>query len=117
MEGSAGSPKTGAVQDGIAGTIVDANLASGMGTSSISLDYKLSDWVVMQNVASDVTVYIRADAPLNGGLFGPGPTLTNVPHTVGFTFGGGHVLYTSFHQEPGVNQAQERVLQLLMFTL
>jgi hypothetical protein len=42
---------------------------------------------------------------------------TNIPHTVGFSFGAGKVLYTSFHQEPGINFDQERILQLLMFEL
>jgi hypothetical protein len=109
---AANSPKFGTPVNGLAATIVDANLATGMGTSSISLDYQLGEWVAMQAVASGVTVYITGDAPLEDGS-----NLTDVPHTVGFNVGAGRVLYTSFHQEPGVNQNQERVLQLLMFEL
>ena len=33
------------------------------------------------------------------------------------TAGAGRVLYTSFHQEPGISLEQERVLELLMFEL
>ncbi len=106
-----GSAKTGNTVTGLPGVIVDSNLAAGMGSTSIALDYPLIDWVAMQAVAPDVTVYITADAPLTD------TTLTDVPHTVGFNAGAGRVLYTSFHQEPGVNQQQERVLQLLMFEL
>ena len=109
---AANSPKFGIATTGLAGTIVDAGLAAGMGSSSIALDYQLNEWVAMQAVAAGVTVYITGDAPLEDGT-----SLTNVPHTVGFNVGAGRVLYTSFHQEPGVNQQQERVLQLLMFEL
>ena len=111
FSGTAG-PKFGDTVNGLPGTIIDANLATGMGSSSIALDYQLPEWVAMQAAAPGVTVYITADAPLQDGT-----TLTNVPHTVGFNAGAGRVLYTSFHQEPGVNQNQERVLQLLMFEL
>ena len=35
----------------------------------------------------------------------------------GFSPGSGKVIYSSFHQEPGINVQQERVLQLLVFQL
>lgn len=107
-----GASKHGVTTNAIQGTIADVALATSMGTSQIELHYPLVAWVPMQAVASDVTIYIQADAPVDNG-----PTLTNVPHTVGFNAGSGRVIYTSFHQEPGISPAQERVLQLLMFEL
>ena len=92
--------------------IVDASLATAMGNVDIELHYPLPSWVPMQAVAADVTVYIEGEAPLDDGS-----TLPSVPHTVGFNAGAGRVIYTSFHQEPGISIAQERVLELLMFEL
>jgi hypothetical protein len=66
----------------------------------------------MTAVSTDVRVFIRANAP----VFGP-YLLYDVPHTVSFTYGSGTVVYTSFHQEPGINQQMEQVLKLLMFEL
>lgn len=107
-----GSSKRGATTDVLQGTIVDGTLAAQMGSPDIELHYPLPAWVPMQAVAAAVQVYIRADAPLDDGT-----SLVSVPHTVGFNSGAGRVIYTSFHQEPGISPAQERVLQLLMFEL
>jgi hypothetical protein len=104
--------KVGDFATAINGTIVDASLATAMGDADIELHYPLPSWVPMQAVAADVTVYIQGEAPLDDGS-----TLSNVPHTVGFNAGAGRVIYTSFHQEPGISLAQERVLELLMFEL
>ena len=87
-------------------------LAAAMGSPNIELHYPLPSWVPIASVASNVTTYIRGDAPQSSSS-----TLVNVPHTVGFNAGAGRVIYTSFHQEPGISAAQERVLQLLMFEL
>lgn len=107
-----GSSKQGATATAIPGVIVDAQLAAAMGDADIELHYPLPSWVPMETVAQGVTVYIEGAAPLNDGTTRP-----NVPHTVGFNAGAGRVIYTSFHQEPGISQAQERVLELLMFEL
>jgi hypothetical protein len=107
-----GSSKIGRTVDFLQGSIVDPGLALQMGTSTIELHYPLGDWVAVEGVDANVQVYIRADAPLTNNT-----ALGNVPHTVGFNAGAGRVIYTSFHQEPGISPAQERVLQLLMFEL
>jgi hypothetical protein len=101
----------GDVVDALPATVSDATLASALGTSNVAIAYPYG-FVVMQSVASGVRVYIRGDAPL-----WTGNTLDDVPHTVGFTVGAGNVIYTSFHQEPGVNGTLEQVLRLLMFEL
>lgn len=69
-------------------------------------------FAAMQSVSSTVQVYISGDAPLYTGQ-----TLADAPHLVGFPYGAGKVVYTSFHQEPGVHPQMEQVLHLLMFEL
>ncbi len=58
----------------------------------------------MVSVDDDVQVYIEADAPLLNG--NPSSTITDAPMIVGFDHGEGRVVYSSFHQEPGIGQQQ-----------
>ncbi len=104
--------------DAVNANIVDVPLAGAMGQSSLEIHYQLQQWAVMTDVSSEVRVYLRADADIaSGGFFGGSDTLDDVPHTVGFEYGQGKVIYTSFHQEPGLNVDAERLLQLLVFEL
>lgn len=101
----------GEIADALPAVVSDAALAGALGTTNVSIAYPYG-FAVMQSASSSVRVYIRGDAPLwTGG------SLSNVPHTAGFTVGAGNVIYTSFHQEPGVNATLEQVLRLLMFEL
>ena len=97
--------------DALPAVVADAALANALGTTSVDIAYPYG-FAVMESVAASVHVYIRGDAPL-----WTGQTLSNVPHTAGFTVGQGRVIYTSFHQEPGANPTLEQVLRLLMFEL
>lgn len=100
------------------GTVTDLALSQALGQSNIELHYPLPAWTAMESVAAQVQVYIRANATIGLGVTQIiEQTLTNVPHTVGFQVGQGKVIYTSFHQEPGINVQMERVLQLLVFEL
>ncbi|MBI1944592.1 MAG: carboxypeptidase regulatory-like domain-containing protein [Deltaproteobacteria bacterium] len=94
------------------GQIVDPGLAGSLASTTIELHYPLLAWAVIQDVFANVTVYIRADAPLMDGT-----TLANVPHTVRFSGGQGRVLYTSFHQEANISEQMEHALRILMFEL
>ncbi|OGQ20451.1 MAG: hypothetical protein A2138_26740 [Deltaproteobacteria bacterium RBG_16_71_12] len=94
------------------GQIVDDGLAGSLASTTIELHYPLLAWAVIQDVSQNVTVYIRADAPLMDGT-----TLSNVPHTVRFLGGQGRVLYTSFHQEANISEQMEHALRILMFEL
>lgn len=101
----------GEIADALPAVVSDAALAGALGTTNVSIAYPYG-FAVMQSASSGVRIYIRGDAPLwTGG------NLSNVPHTAGFTVGQGNVIYTSFHQEPGVNATLEQVLRLLMFEL
>lgn len=107
----------GASQDSILGSVVDLPLATALGSNTLELHYPLAAWAVMEAVAPQVRVYIQANAQVSQGLFSGTTTLNDVPHTVSFPVGQGKVVYTSFHQEPGINEQMERVLQLLVFEL
>jgi hypothetical protein len=92
-------------------SVVDTGLAQSLGQYNVTV--KLwAPWAIMESVASDVRVFIR----------GPAETYTGysdgqAPYTVGFSYGAGEVIYTSWHQEPGINVDAERALQLLVFEL
>lgn len=113
------SAKKGFSTNSIVGSVTDLALATMLGSNQIELHYPLGAWAIMVAVAAQVRVYIRGNAPWTNNPFGFSPqgTHSNVPHTVSFAVGEGKVVYTSFHQEPGINQQMERVLQLLVFEL
>ncbi len=107
----------GATMSAVYADISDLSLAQAMGQNSIEIHYALPAWAIMESVSSSVRVYLRADADVSD-LYGFAiDTLYDVPHTVGFSYGEGKVIYTSFHQEPGLNVDAERLLQLLVFEL
>jgi hypothetical protein len=108
------SAQTGAVGS-YSGTVLDSSLSAGLGTTSIQLNYPLPVWAVMEGVGVGTTIHISGDADVEE-LFET-TSLSNVPHTVSFEAGAGKVVFSSFHQEPGVNVQQEQVLRMLMFQL
>jgi hypothetical protein len=114
-DGTSNAAEVGATVDSVTATVTDATLATQLGQSTLELHYPLPAWAVMTDVDSSVRVYVRADADYD--TFLTSGTQNNVPHTVSFEYGQGKVIYTSFHQEPGINLTMERVLQLLMFEL
>ena len=104
--------------ESIVGTVMDGALSTALGSTSIELHYPLTAWTVMESVAAQVRVFIRADADMEDRTAPNNRRyLSNVPHTVAFQYGQGQVIYTSFHQEPGINLQMEQVLQLLIFEL
>jgi hypothetical protein len=104
--------KVGDAPFDITANITDGQMALSLGQNTMELHYPLLQWAVMDSVSAQTTVYVRADADLLDGS-----TAREVPHTVAFRPGAGRVLFTSFHQEPGINPDMERVLQLLIFEL
>jgi hypothetical protein len=107
----------GAIMESVYATIDDISLAQAMGQSSVEIHYPLPVWALMESVSSQVRVYLRANADVGDSFGSTTTTLYSVPHTVGFAHGQGKVIYTSFHQEPGLNLDAERLLQLLVFEL
>lgn len=92
--------------------VLDEGLRGALQTSAVPIHYGLSTWSVMTGVATDVHVYLEADAPLLDG-----DVILDAPQIVGFNYGDGRVVYSSFHQEPGIGVEQEEVLKLIMFEL
>ncbi len=108
-----GAANKGESANNISAQIVDAGLAASFGGVNATLHYPLAGWSVVRDVANDVTVYAKADVNLRSG----GGRVRNAPQMVGFKDGEGTVIYSSFHQEPGINPDQLRMLQILMFEL
>ena len=104
--------EAGCGRDATPAAIVDAQMAASLGQTSLNLHYPLAEWAVMQSVSAQTTIYVRGGADLLDGTH-----LDDVPHTVAFRPGAGRVLFTSFHQEAGINPDMQRILQLLMFEL
>jgi hypothetical protein len=102
----------GQIADALPAQVLDPSLAMGLGKTTINIHYGLTTWSAMTSVATDVHTYLTADSPLLDGT-----TLYGAPQIVGFTYGTGHVVYSSFHQEPGIGADQEHILKLLMFEL
>ncbi len=109
---SVDAAKVGFAPFDVTSSITDAAMSSSLGQTSMELHYPLAQWAVMESVSAETTVYVRANAKLDTGV-----TLQNVPHTIAFRPGAGRVLFTSFHQEAGINPDMQRILQLLMFEL
>jgi hypothetical protein len=82
-----------------------------MGIDQFDIHFRYVLWAVIADVAPETTIYTRGDAPTDAGV------MLDVPLTVGFSVGQGRVLYTTFHQEPGIESATERLLRFLMFEL
>lgn len=100
----------------IVATISDVTLGAAMGQNDFVLHHQWDEWAVISQVASNVRVYVRG--PASADVDGVIEELPDVPYTVGFTFGAGKVIYTSFHQEEAnMNPDAERLLQLLVFEL
>jgi hypothetical protein len=91
--------------------IVEPGLRAAMGIDQFDIHFRYVLWAVIADVAPETTIYTRGDAPTDAGI------MPDVPLTVGFSVGQGRVLYTTFHQEPGIESATEQLLRLLMFEL
>ncbi len=106
------SANQGDIVNALSAKVVDPALAQGLGKSTISIHYGLTTWSAMVSVDSSVHTYLTATSPLMNGQ-----SIKDAPHIVGFQSGKGHVVYSSFHQEPGIGLDQEKILKLLMFEL
>lgn len=81
----------------VEGTITDAGMRDFVGQDTLSIFYDLSGWVPITQVSAGVDVYMRNTVEY------PGPssdleTHPNIPVVVGFSYGSGYVVYTSFHE-------------------
>lgn len=107
-----GAADQGDSVDSLPADVLDENLSMALGHSVIDLHYGLTTWSAMVSVHETVHVYIEADSPLLNG-----DVLERAPQLVGFDHGDGRVIYSSFHQEPGIGVDQEQVVRLILFEL
>jgi hypothetical protein len=107
-----GDADLGASVDALPAAVLSSELAAQLSATTVPLKYGLATWSVMTSVDDGVDIYLEADAPLLGD-----DTFENAPQIVGFNHGLGRVVYSSFHQEPGIGALQEQVLKLIMFEL
>lgn len=82
--------KKGEVQN-VEADVVDSGLEQHLDSDSISLSFDKANWVPVDNISVEVTTYVQGEVGWSGG-FGEKPIV------IGFDYGEGRVLYTSFHQ-------------------
>jgi hypothetical protein len=89
----------------------------GIDPDAVTINLAFGDGVVVERVAADVTVYVRADREYRSG--GGATTFPDSPITMGFTEGSGQVFFTSFHQEQdeAVNGPEDSVLSYVVVQL
>ncbi len=105
-------PYLGDAADGLQATVADPALRLALGKDTASIDFDLSDWVVVDSVASGVAVLLSGPAPLTLGT-----TLPNRPYAVQFADGSGRVTYTSFHNEVQTTADVDRLLEQMLLGL
>jgi SAM-dependent methyltransferase len=102
--------------------VLEPGLAEYLGSDSVEIGFSFGNFVLISDVASGVTTYLRSDMVyrINSGT----QVLTDAPITVGFSEGLGRVIFTTFHQETDVDGTTEQldgpedlVLRYLIFSL
>ena len=97
--------------DGSAGTydcsITDSGLREMLG-GNIRIKFDLGAWVLLNNVDERVRLYVEADNLFQGSSNG-----RRLPVVVGFQYGSGHVLATSFHNEKQLSDREKQLLRFL----
>lgn len=92
--------------------IVDQGLANFLESGTIEIDYNLSAWTPIKDIdTSKVKVYVKGfDQD-----YGPNDEyIRNKPLLVSFPYGEGAVMYTTFHNEAGLNEETKKLLEYLV---
>jgi len=73
-------------------TVVDSQLLQVLGENRVTLNFDYPAWAVVEGVAADVRVFLKADVELlRGGI------KRDVPVLMSFKYGEGEVIFTSYH--------------------
>ncbi len=97
--------KTGTVS----GTILRQELEDYLGSSTVDIYFDLPYWVVIEDVGPATEVLIEADVEYYDG------SLADSPLMVDFNYGAGKVGYTTFHNEPQLDDQVRTVLVYFIF--
>lgn len=97
--------KTGTVS----GTILRQELEDYLGSSTVDIYFDLPYWVVIEDVGPATETLIEADVEYYDG------SLADSPLMVDFNYGTGKVGYTTFHNEPQLDDQVRTVLVYFIF--
>jgi hypothetical protein len=108
-------PYTG-VEGKVDGRVLDGSMKALLG-DSIDLTYDLGGWVVPQGVGQNAAPMVKGDANLyNVNTQSPSGTQTGAPLAVRIG-AGGTVIYTTFHNEPQLDEAMREALKEIILSL
>lgn len=93
----------------ITGTITDGGLEQFVGKPSVQIAYDLSAWKTLSQVSNTPTVLVR------GTIATDQDGSQNQPLAIAFSYGSGHVVYTTFHNEAGITADQLVVLRYFIY--
>lgn len=85
------------VSESINAAVSDSKLASELENDSLDLSFDYTYWTVMESVSSDVTVYLEGDVEYRPSNADSSILLENAPLLIGFNYGRGQVIFSSFH--------------------
>ncbi len=106
-----------APQQDTVGEIVDPGLRDYLGQDTVNLTYDLGSWNPIVSVGPDVDVYVTNTVHY-GDEYGYNDTEhEDVPTVIGFEYGTGYVLYTSFHEAAQSNLTLRLMEYLVLIPL
>ena len=108
----AGSAKVGVSEDNVNSVVIDERLQEALGKNRILVNFNLGGWVIIDAVSNQTEVWVRADS-----VHTYTETLLNKPLMVRFNYGGGQVIYTSFHNEAQVTKDMIEILITVIYSL
>ncbi|MBD3372599.1 MAG: hypothetical protein GF403_07790 [Candidatus Coatesbacteria bacterium] len=93
----------------VTGEILRQELEDYLGASTVDIYYDLPYWVVIEDVGAGTETLIQGDVTYYGG------SLEDSPLMVDFAYGDGKVGYTTFHNEPQLDDTVRTVLVYFIF--
>lgn len=106
------SAHVGATGD-VTAKVVDSGLASVLGKTSVTINYDLPAWVVVDSAGAGTRVLMTGDVPITSydlSSAESAKTLKDRPMVLSFSEGKGEVLYTTFHNEAQLTKDVEAIV-------
>ncbi len=99
----------------VSADVVDEDLASRLGQSTVQVSFDLMEWPVIESTGSDTTVLLRGDVTYREGQ--QTTNLSDKPLLVSFTAGSGTVWLSSFRFGPNTETTGKEVVRDLLESL
>lgn len=93
----------------VTGHVMRQELRDYLGSGTVDIHFDLGGWVIIETAGSGTEVLIQGKVDYYGG------TINNSPLMVDFNHGAGKVGYTTFHNEPQLDDAVRTVLVYFIF--